>query len=353
MKISVSTTLDVDIDTAWEMLHTPSVFTAVSGPFTTIRPTGEPLPERFEPGKQYGVAVSALSIIPLGRQVIQLEDEEPSWSVRHTTDVGHGVSGPLGLLRHWRHRMSLRANPDGTTLFSDQLTAQAGWLTPVVWPALAVFWQWRALRLRRLAKARVPEGTALWNRRYGTTAQMWSGKVNPVVEQVASTLTPGTALDLGSGEGGDAIWLAEHGWRVHAVDASSVAIFRGEAEAKSRGLPITWQVADLATGRLPETTYELVSLQFLHIDPATRETVWQEAASRVAPGGTLLIVGHGVKDLEAGIPRPPKELLFDTDSFDTLHPENWSEWSVTERQRTITRDGHEHTIWDVVLVAKR
>jgi SAM-dependent methyltransferase len=352
VKVSVRTHLDTDIDTAWDMLHTPSVFQRVSSPFTVFR-SSKNLPTRFHPDTDYEVSVSAFGLVPLGRQIIRLEDTVDSWMTRQATDVGRGVSGPLGVVTNWRHRMSVAALEDGSTEFSDQLTANASWLTPFLLPAFAVFWRWRLFRLRALARAMTSPGMRQWNERYSSNQRMWSGSVNPVLEEVAASLTPGSALDVGAGEGGDAIWLAEHGWDTTATDASSVAIYRGASEAITRSLDITWRVADLVTEGLPEGAFDLVSLHFIHIAPDQRGSLWRAAASRVSPGGTLLIVGHSVKDLDAGVRRPPQNLLFDESSFDLLEPATWSSWSVTERERTIARDGHTVTIWDVVLVATR
>ena len=153
MKITASATLPVDIDTAWEMLHTPAVFKSVSSPFTIFREKpGHPLPDRFVPDTDSTVRVFAGGIIPLGKQIIRLEDSVESPDHRHTTDVGHGVSGMLGMLKNWRHRMSLERRTDGQTQFNDQLTVNASWQTPVLWLGFSVFWRWRAMRLRQIAK---------------------------------------------------------------------------------------------------------------------------------------------------------------------------------------------------------
>lgn len=156
MRITASTTLPVDIDTAWEMLHTPAVFRSVSAPFTIFREkTDHPLPERFLPDTDYTVTVFAGGIIPLGTQIIRLEDSVESPDRRHTTDVGHGVSGMLGMLSNWRHQMSLTGIANGHTRFNDQLTVDASWQTPLLWVAFSVFWRWRAMRLRQIAKKTV------------------------------------------------------------------------------------------------------------------------------------------------------------------------------------------------------
>lgn len=157
------------------------------------------------------------------------------------------------------------------------------------------------------------DATRFWDERYVSRrtehGRMWSGSVNATVEQQVAELTPGTALELGSGEGADALWLAERGWIVTALDISSVALEVGAAEATKAGLSdrIEWVQTDLATWR-PSAQYDLVLSAFLH-SPVDfpREAVLQHAVSAVAPGGRLLVVGHG------GFP-PLAEHVHDTDT---------------------------------------
>jgi SAM-dependent methyltransferase len=133
---------------------------------------------------------------------------------------------------------------------------------------------------------------AFWEQLYGERDRIWSGRVNAALEREASGLAPGRALDLGCGEGGDALWLAERGWTVTAVDISQTALDRGAAEASRRGLRIDWQHADLST-ELPSGPYDLVSAQFLQSPvELLRTEILRRAAAEVAPGGVLLVVGH-------------------------------------------------------------
>lgn len=360
MKISVSATLNIDIDGAWEMLHTPTVFRAVSAPFTVFREDpSAPLPHRFQPATDYPVIVSAGGVIPMGRQIIRLTDFVESWRVRRTVDGGRGESGLLAQFRNWHHQMALEALPNGNTLFRDQLTVNASWLTPLMWLGFGVFWRWRALRLRSIAKRLSSPTQRAWDQRYLSRSAMWSGQVNPHVASIAHTLTPGTVLDVGAGEGGDAIWLAEAGWTVHAVDASAVAVFRGQKEADRRSaasgkpLAVTWRVADVAADLSSDATFDFVSLQFLHLEPKVREKVWQRALAAVAPGGTFLIVGHSVGDAQAGVPRPPDDLLFSRHVFTDLRPEGWSDWRVFEQVRPVELNDTMVDVTDVVLVGRR
>jgi len=360
VKVSTRATLAVDIDTAWEMLHTPAVFRLVSAPFTVFREKPEsPLPDRFQPDTDYEVDVWAGGLVSLGQQIIHLVDDIESWAKRTTTDTGRGVSGVLSATRNWNHRMSLEALPDGTTLFHDRLSVSAGWLTPVMWLGLGVFWQWRALRLRSIARASVSSSQKAWNLRYLNKSSLWSGEVNPTLLDAASSLPPGRALDVGAGEGGDALWLAENRWQVTALDASAVAVFRGASEAEKRKttagdpLDIRWLVADVESSWPAKGLWDLVTIHFLHLPQTVRKKVWSQAIERVAPGGTLLIVGHSVRDLTTGLRRPAADLLFTTDEWEAVTPPDWTTWSVAEVPREIIRNGESVTVWDVVLVGVR
>ncbi len=122
----------------------------------------------------------------------------------------------------------------------------------------------------------------------------WSGDVNVVLERIVAPLSPGTALDLGCGEGGDAIWLAGRGWQVRAVDISQVALDRATGVAAGLRLTgrIRWERHDLDVS-FPDGSFDLVSAQFLHSPVAlARDQILLRARDAVAPGGLLLVVGH-------------------------------------------------------------
>jgi SAM-dependent methyltransferase len=139
-----------------------------------------------------------------------------------------------------------------------------------------------------------PDAKATWEDHYGERDRVWSGRVNVRLAEVASTIKPGRALDLGCGEGGDAMWLAEHGWHVVAVDISDTALQRAAADADARGLDgrIEFQQHDLSDS-FPVGAYDLVSAQFLHsMAHLDRPRIFNQAADAVAPGGLLMIVDH-------------------------------------------------------------
>lgn len=138
------------------------------------------------------------------------------------------------------------------------------------------------------------EAFAYWEGKYGVRDGVWSGHVNTVLADVAAGLDPGTALDLGAGEGGDALWLAARGWRVTGVDISPTALARAEGAARRDGLGerVTWVAADLTTWTGTEE-FDLVTASFLQSPvPLDRGRILRGGAEVVAPGGHLLVVAH-------------------------------------------------------------
>lgn len=134
-----------------------------------------------------------------------------------------------------------------------------------------------------------------WEEHYTAKPQVWSGRVNVRLAEIVPELTGTRALDLGCGEGGDAIWLAEQGWAVVAIDVSTTALDRGRAAAAERGVAdrIDFEQYDLDRD-FPAGEFDLVSAQFLHSPvEKDRPAILRRAAAAVAPGGTLLIVDHG------------------------------------------------------------
>ncbi|MBT0566196.1 bifunctional 2-polyprenyl-6-hydroxyphenol methylase/3-demethylubiquinol 3-O-methyltransferase UbiG [Williamsia sp. CHRR-6] len=145
-----------------------------------------------------------------------------------------------------------------------------------------------------------------WEARYAQSTRVWSGRVNATMAAVVAPLpkgTNGTALDLGCGEGGDAVWLAEHGWQVTAVDISPTAVARGAQGAAQRGVAerITWIAHDLSTWTT-EQTFDLITASFFHSTVEfPRTEILRRVVAQVNPGGHLVLVTH-VFESEADIP---------------------------------------------------
>ncbi len=167
-----------------------------------------------------------------------------------------------------------------------------------------------------------------WDERYRSSHSLWSGNPNRHLIAEASELAAGAALDAGAGEGADAIWLARRGWRVTAVDISGVALDRAAAHAAQAGEAVArrirWLREDILRWQPPERGYDLVSVQYLHLPPDDRRTVYARLAAAVADRGTLLIVGHHPCDLRTTVPRPNHpELLFTGDDLAAELADGW------------------------------
>jgi cyclopropane fatty-acyl-phospholipid synthase-like methyltransferase len=164
-----------------------------------------------------------------------------------------------------------------------------------------------------------------WEARYREKPQIWSGKANRNLIAEATGLKPGRALDLGCGEGGDALWLAQHGWTVDAADISSVALKRGAGAAADAGVGdrIRWLQRDLVTWR-PDERYDLISAQYVHVPAALRADLFAAAAAAVNPGGSLLVVGHALEShREFDGHKPPVELFFAPEEITGLLGDPW------------------------------
>ncbi|MCW2580034.1 MAG: SAM-dependent methyltransferase [Blastococcus sp.] len=194
---------------------------------------------------------------------------------------------------------------------------------------------------------------------YRATPAKWSGRPNRQLVTEAGDLPPGTALDAGCGEGGDALWLAERGWRVTAVDFSPVALERAAARAAERGLDdrIEWLHADLDTWTPPEGRFDLVTAHYLHATWTDRSRMFQRLAAAVVPGGTLLVVGHLLGDDRGHGHRhahDPGALYTADDVAAVLDPEQWPDVVTQTRERdphTVGSTGNPAP--DTVLVARR
>jgi 2-polyprenyl-3-methyl-5-hydroxy-6-metoxy-1,4-benzoquinol methylase len=178
---------------------------------------------------------------------------------------------------------------------------------------------------------------AFWEDFYRDRDQVWTGKPNELLVREVAALEPGTALDLGCGEGGDAIWLASLGWRVTAVDVSSIALERAAGRASEAGVVIDWQQHDLSVS-FPSGLFSLVSAQFFHSPvehDGERDSVLRKAAAAVEPGGVLLIAGHA--GWASNQHDHPADVHFPTTAEVLAALDLGPEW-VVEADEVITRD---------------
>jgi 2-polyprenyl-3-methyl-5-hydroxy-6-metoxy-1,4-benzoquinol methylase len=178
---------------------------------------------------------------------------------------------------------------------------------------------------------------AWWDNRYNESERIWSGKPNAQLVAEVAGLEPGSALDVGSGEGGDAIWLAEQGWQVTGVDISKVALARAAEHARERSVTVEWLHTDL-TEVAPTMKFDLVTAHFFHLQERGQiELLHRRLASAVAPGGTLLIVGHSPIDMHTVETRPKSPHMYYTAQQveDVLEPGDWTVVVAEARPRTI------------------
>ncbi|MBE1877726.1 class I SAM-dependent methyltransferase [Myceligenerans pegani] len=199
-----------------------------------------------------------------------------------------------------------------------------------------------------------------WEDRYAGADKVWSGRVNQVVADVAGELPPGRALDLGCGEGGDAVWLARQGWAVTGVDLSPTAVARGRAAAAAACIPpdrLELLAADLATWTT-ERRYDLVTASFLQSWPVEipRPDILRRAASFVAPGGRLLVLAHAAApswappEMVDGYPFPSPE----GDLAALALGDAWTVLAAETRERATTSpDGEPATLLDSVVLVRR
>ena len=355
MKFSLRVSLPCTVSQAFSALHNPEVFRAVSAPFLSFEPLSpSPFPARYESGQSYVVRVKALGLISMGTQEINPVTTTSGMEASFQ-DRGRGLSGLLAKVTRFQHTMTLRPSGLGPTVLEDELDFDAGILTPFMALGFRLFWWWRHQQMKRFATGWQSESTRMWEARYQST--MWSGRVNQTLVTALQSLAPGAALEVGCGEGADAIWLAEQGFSVTAIDASPKALGRGESERRSRvsqdgkRRDIRWVALDAISDPLPTPPeqYDLVTAHFVHIPKEERKILWTKLVGAVAPGGTLLIVGHSKEDLEAGLRRPPEELLFDRRELMAAMPRSWSHREVTLEQREQTSaEGHTVIASDIV-----
>ena len=148
-----------------------------------------------------------------------------------------------------------------------------------------------------------------WNERYREKELVWSATPNRFLVEVVSGLEPGAAYDLAGGEGRNAVWMAEHGWRVTVVDWSSVALEKGRCLADQRGGEVAFREADLLDWS-PWERRDLVAVVYLQMPPRERHAAWRTALEAAAAGGTLAIIGHDSSNLTEGFggPQSPEVL---------------------------------------------
>lgn len=179
--------------------------------------------------------------------------------------------------------------------------------------------------------------------------RLWSGRPNGALVTEAAGLAPGHALDVGCGEGGDAHWLAEHGWTVTGVDLSRIALER--AREVCRGQSVVLRHQDLAQEPPEPASYDLVSLHYFPLLREKGHAALLGLVEAVAPGGTLLVVGHDMSGHEGGDHDPAD--YYQPSEIAELLGDGWTVEADEVRPRVDSApEGTDHT-HDVVLRARR
>jgi len=194
-------------------------------------------------------------------------------------------------------------------------------------------------------------GSADWNERYKETPSLWGTNANVFVADVFSGREPGRALDLACGEGRNALWLAERGWAVTAVDFSGAALAKARAQAGARSVTVEWVEADLTGYRPQPGAFDAVVIAYLHVPESSRTPILRGAADALAPGGTLLVVGHDATNPAEGVGGPQNpEILYTAQSLVAAVPGLQIE-RAGRAERTVA--GADRPALDALLVATR
>jgi SAM-dependent methyltransferase len=198
-----------------------------------------------------------------------------------------------------------------------------------------------------------------WDHRYAGE-RMWSGNPNGTLVAEVGDLAPGRALDVGAGEGADAIWLAEHNWRVTANDVSQRALDRLRTEAERRGLPVECHHADAnAFDAFEVEAFDLVSAQYASIPRTPDQRAVHNLLNAVAVGGILLVVSHDLAPMRAPVDTRTDSRAFDPDAYVTVDDfsavlAESSSWVVEVHEKRPRPSGaaSTHHVDDIVLRAR-
>lgn len=191
-----------------------------------------------------------------------------------------------------------------------------------------------------------------WNERYAGRDFVWTVEPNQFVEQNLADLDPGTAIDLGAGEGRNAVWLALRGWQVTAVDFSRGGLDKAARLAGDNRVSIELVEAD-ATTYQPDAPVDLVLISYLQLPPEGRRIVLDHARSWLVPNGTLLVVAHDQTNVAAGYGGPSSvEVCYDLDET-VAALDGLDIVTATVAERVVETDEGPQTALDTLVVARR
>ena len=150
-----------------------------------------------------------------------------------------------------------------------------------------------------------------WNKRYSENDLVWGWQPNELLVKEVSSLQPGRSLDMACGEGRNAIWLAQLGWKSTGIDFASEGLKKGMQMAETSGVTVEWVEADLREWEPPKSTYDLIVSLYVHMMPDELTKVHRNAVTALAPGGTMIVIGHDLTNLTDGYGGPPfPDVLF-------------------------------------------
>jgi ubiquinone/menaquinone biosynthesis C-methylase UbiE len=190
---------------------------------------------------------------------------------------------------------------------------------------------------------------AEWDERYAERRQ-WSAGPNALVASLLADLPPGDAVDLAAGEGRHALWLAERGWRVTAVDFSAVGLERGREQAAAAHLTgVSWVPADVLTWSAPDASLDLVLVAYLHLPEPETTALLRRAVGWLRPGGRLLVLGHDADNVAHGVGGPQETAILH--SVARLAPV--AELLAVDRLEQVRRETPDGVALDTLLWGRR
>lgn len=192
-----------------------------------------------------------------------------------------------------------------------------------------------------------------WNERYQTQGYVFGVEPNVFVAELLADAAPGRVLDMGCGQGRNAVWLAARGHHVTGVDHSDVAVFQAQQLAAEAEVTIRFEVGDLREWEPRPAAYDIVLLSYLQVDEELRRLVHEKAIGAVAPGGIVLLVAHHADNLTEGYGGPDRrEVLYTTDDLSG----DFGSLVIERNERALrvvdTEDGPRTAI-DVVMIARK
>jgi len=188
----------------------------------------------------------------------------------------------------------------------------------------------------------------MWDARYAEKDALWGVAPNQFLAEIVADLEPGTALDLGCGQGRNALWLATQGFTVTGLDLSPVAIAQARAIAAEHDVSATFESVDLTAWGPEGRSWDLVVLTYLHLSEERRPVVHGAAKRAVAPGGLLVVIAHHRDNFENGVGGPPvPDLLFTEQQL----ADDFAEFEVLRNEKVLRETDHGNAV-DLVFVGR-